>query len=135
MKSTYCTEAVLVALLTCTGVYAHAEERTLGGLDDFNPWFRGICGQLVRSMMASPQYAVVLEVRPINEAEACSCASAAVLKDEKLQRNFGGSRQEVNERLRESILGSYFGVRTTTAILTCLAADLEKSLAVVKLQK
>jgi hypothetical protein len=111
-----------------------ATPRELGSMKDFREFNAFTCGTMVSQLIARPEFDGVQRARGVDVAATCSCATAAVLRDEWLQKQLTGTEEQLRQKMGSGVLVSYFSVRVASAAFACFATEIEKSLEVVRQQ-
>jgi len=84
----------------------------------------------------NPNFQNIADQRPITAKAVCECAQTGFLNDKKLVNYLDNNGDQAAKMLqtKNSLGYSYFSMRLSQAMLSCIAGELDKSLAATKLQ-
>jgi hypothetical protein len=87
------------------------------------------CSTETASVLDNPDFKVLLDSKPINYAKVCLCTEEGVLQDVRLREYVKGERTVVANRLKSKEFKAYAAMRMLSSYITCLAQDIDESLA------
>ena len=90
---------------------------------------KSICNTGAQPLINRPEFALILKTAPVNSEKICTCTEAAFLKDTRLQEFLNAESEVVVERLKSERLRAYAAMRFSSAMLSCIAPELDASLA------
>lgn len=84
----------------------------------------------------NPNFQNIADQRPITAQAVCECTQTNFLNDKKLVNYLDSNSEEVGKMFqnKNSLGYSYFSMRLSQSMLSCIAKELDKSLAATKLQ-
>ena len=84
----------------------------------------------------NPNFQNIADQRPITAKSVCECTQTNFLNDKKLVNYIDNNGEQVGKMFqnKNSIGYSYFAMRLSQSMLSCIAVELDKSLAATKLQ-